>query len=46
MEFPTVQINPETAGKLGIADGDWVWIESPRGKVRQKARLFPVSIRE
>ncbi len=41
MEFPTVQINPETARKLDIEDGDWVWIESPRGRVRQKARLFP-----
>src|ERR1035437_4987411 len=41
MEFPFVQINPETGRKLGIEDGDWVWIESPRGRVRQKARLFP-----
>jgi anaerobic selenocysteine-containing dehydrogenase len=41
MEFPTMQINPETAKTLGIKDGDFVWIESPRGRVRQKARLFP-----
>ena len=41
MEFPVMQINPETGKKLGIEDGDWVWIESPRGRVRQKARLFP-----
>jgi anaerobic selenocysteine-containing dehydrogenase len=38
---PVTQINPETAKELGIADGDWVWIESPRGRIRQKARLFP-----
>ncbi len=37
---PRVEINPETAAELGIEDGDWVWIESPRGRVRQKADLF------
>jgi thiosulfate reductase/polysulfide reductase chain A len=37
---PLVQINPETAAKLGIEDGDWVWIESPRGRVRMKCKLF------
>lgn len=36
---PQVEINPITATKIGIRDGDWVWIESPRGKIRQKARL-------
>lgn len=39
--YPLVQINPKTAGELGIKDGDWVWIESPRGRIRQVARLFP-----
>lgn len=37
---PIVQIHPETADSLGIEDGDWVWIESPRGRVQQKCRLF------
>ncbi|MDD5703367.1 MAG: molybdopterin-dependent oxidoreductase [Dehalococcoidales bacterium] len=41
MEYPTAQIHPETAEKYGIKDGDWIWIESPRGRIRQKARLFP-----
>lgn len=36
---PIVEIHPETARKHGIEHGDWVWIESPRGKVRQKAKL-------
>lgn len=40
-KYPLVQINPETAKKLGIKDGDWAWIESPRGRIKQKARLFP-----
>lgn len=38
--YPIVQIYPETAEKLGIKDGDWVWIETPRGRIKQAARLF------
>ncbi len=38
---PVVQIHPDTARKYGIEDGDWAWIESPRGKIKQRARLFP-----
>ncbi len=37
---PLVQIHPETAKKYSIKDGDWVWIESPRGRVRQKCTCF------
>ena len=37
---PVVQIHPETARREGIQEGDWVVIESPRGKVRQRAQLF------
>ena len=37
---PVVEIHPETAKKEGIREGDWVVIESRRGKVRQRARLF------
>ena len=38
---PTVEIHPDTAEKLGIRDGDWVWIESSQreGRVKQKAEL-------
>jgi anaerobic selenocysteine-containing dehydrogenase len=36
-----VEINPQTARSLGIADGDWVWVESPVGRVKTRARLFP-----
>jgi len=38
--FPLVQIHPAAAGRLGIAEGDWVWIESPRGKCKEKVKLF------
>ncbi len=35
-----VEINPETAHKLGIEDRDEVWVESPAGKIRLPARLY------
>lgn len=36
---PVVMIHPETAEKLGIKDGDRVYIETKRGRIRQKAAL-------
>ncbi len=36
---PQVEINPATASALGIGEGDWVWIENLRGRIKQKARL-------
>lgn len=36
---PLVDIHPATAGKLDINEGDWVWIETRRGKIKQKARF-------
>ncbi len=36
-----VEINPETSKSLGINDGDSIWVESPAGKLKSKARLFP-----
>lgn len=37
---PRVEINPEDAKNLGIEQGDWVWIETPRAKIRQVADLY------
>ena len=37
---PVVEIHPESAGRLGIADGDWVFLESPHGRAKLKAKLF------
>ncbi|HBF42877.1 MAG TPA: molybdopterin oxidoreductase [Desulfobacteraceae bacterium] len=37
---PVVEIHPETAKKEAIEEGDWVIIESPRGRIRQRAKLF------
>jgi anaerobic selenocysteine-containing dehydrogenase len=37
---PVMEIHPDTAAKEGIQEGDWVVIESLRGKIRQRAKLF------
>ena len=36
---PLTTINTDTAGKLGISDGDWIYIETRRGRIKQKATL-------
>ena len=37
--FPQCQFNPETAAAHGIEQDDWVWIETPWGKIRQRADI-------
>lgn len=37
--YPTAEINPDTARQLKIGEGDWVVIETIRGKIKQKAKL-------
>lgn len=37
---PRMEINPEDAAELGLEQGDWVWIETPWGKVRETVDLF------
>ncbi|MBI2177678.1 MAG: molybdopterin-dependent oxidoreductase [Candidatus Tectomicrobia bacterium] len=37
---PQTQIHPEAAARLGLKDGDWVCVESPRGRCVQRAKLF------
>ena len=34
---PELWIHPRTAESCGVEDGDWVWVESPRGRIRAKA---------
>ncbi|MFC1928109.1 molybdopterin-dependent oxidoreductase [Chloroflexota bacterium] len=36
---PLMEIHPDTARELGIADGDWAYIETRRGVIKQRARL-------
>ncbi len=35
-----VEIHPKTAAGLGVKDGDRVWVESPKGRIRLKAKLY------
>jgi anaerobic selenocysteine-containing dehydrogenase len=41
-----VEINPETAKRLGIDDDGLVWVESPNGKIRARAKLYPGAMPE
>ncbi|MBI2167017.1 MAG: molybdopterin-dependent oxidoreductase [Candidatus Omnitrophica bacterium] len=34
-----LRINAKTAVKFGIQDKDWVWVESPYGKIKMRAEL-------
>ena len=36
---PVVEIHPDAAKRYHISDGQWTWIESPRGRIKQKARI-------
>jgi anaerobic selenocysteine-containing dehydrogenase len=36
---PSVELHPEAAAARAIGDGDWVWIETPAGRVRARAVL-------
>ncbi len=36
---PRAEIHTDTAKQYGIKDGDWMWIETLRGRIRQKARV-------
>ncbi len=38
---PEVELHPAAAEARGIANGDWVSIETPEGRVRARARLNP-----
>ena len=36
---PIMDLHPDTAKAHGIEDGDWVYVETPRGVIKQKARV-------
>ena len=36
---PMAEIHPETAARYGIKKGDWMWIETKRGRIRQRAKV-------
>ncbi|MBC2889413.1 molybdopterin-dependent oxidoreductase [Gordonibacter massiliensis (ex Traore et al. 2017)] len=33
--WPIVQINPKAAEKVGVHDGEWVWLENGRGRCKR-----------
>lgn len=37
---PRVNISTQTAFELGISNGDWVYIENEKGRIKQKAALM------
>ncbi len=39
MPDPLVELHPDTAGRGGIAEGEWVVITTPRGSIRARARF-------
>lgn len=38
--FPLVSMHPDTGRKYGISEGDWVYIETLRGRITQKAKFL------
>lgn len=38
---PVVELNPETAEKAGLKEGDWIYIETHKGKIKQQLKLNP-----
>jgi anaerobic selenocysteine-containing dehydrogenase len=39
--YPTVDLNPQTAEKLGLKKDEWVYIETRKGRVKQILKLDP-----
>jgi anaerobic selenocysteine-containing dehydrogenase len=35
-----VEIHPKTAAGSAVKDGDWVWVESAKARIRLRARLY------
>ncbi|MBI1893297.1 MAG: molybdopterin-dependent oxidoreductase [Candidatus Rokubacteria bacterium] len=35
-----VEIHPKTAAGLGVKDEEWVWVESAKGRIRLRAKLY------
>jgi anaerobic selenocysteine-containing dehydrogenase len=37
--YPTVDLNPDTAARLGLHEGEWVYIETKKGRIKQILKL-------
>ena len=38
-QWPIVEMNPKAAEKLGLKDGEWVWLENSRGRCKRVLKL-------
>jgi len=36
---PIVEVNPETAAELGLSEDDFVWIETHKGRIKQRIKF-------
>lgn len=36
---PTVYMHPDTAQEYGLAEGDWIWVETYMGRIKQQLAL-------
>lgn len=36
-----MDVHPDTAAKFGLQEGDWIYIESRKGRIKQKLSLDP-----
>ncbi|MDR1082679.1 MAG: molybdopterin-dependent oxidoreductase [Coriobacteriales bacterium] len=37
--YPETWMHPDTAREIGVEDGDWLWLESRRGKTQGRTRV-------
>ena len=40
--WPYIEVHPETAEKLGVTDGEWVWVENPLGRAKRTIKITPI----
>ena len=40
--WPYIEIHPETAEKLGVTEGEWVWVENMLGRAKRTVKITPI----